>query len=177
VAGYSSSARLWRSLIQDFVSSYRAFSEPYYAGGWLILNGTSLETWTTFGSVGAGFAASALIRPTIPRQVSLEQACGSNTATFTESWQRALVHIPAAGFDARQQFTERREVMLDLCDTDGPKDCISQINVRSRGSLIRFCPAEWGFFDVRDLYFHCFTSLNRNGPSNPRCRLSTILLT
>ncbi|MFM0046952.1 MFS transporter [Paraburkholderia metrosideri] len=45
----------------------------YYTGSWLILNGTSLETWTIFGSVGAiGFAASALILPTIPRQVSLE---------------------------------------------------------------------------------------------------------
>lgn len=64
----------------------------YYTGSWLNLNGTSLETWTTFGSVGAiGFAASALILPTIPRQVSLEQACGSNTAAFTESWQRALI--------------------------------------------------------------------------------------
>lgn len=45
----------------------------YYTGSWLILNRTSLETWTIFGSVGAiGFAASALILPTIPRQVSLE---------------------------------------------------------------------------------------------------------
>lgn len=45
----------------------------YYTGSWLILNGTSLETWTIFGSVGAiGFAASALILPTIPSQVSLE---------------------------------------------------------------------------------------------------------
>jgi MFS transporter, DHA1 family, multidrug resistance protein len=45
----------------------------YYTGSWLILNGTSLETWLTFGSVGAiGFAASALILPIIPRRVSLE---------------------------------------------------------------------------------------------------------
>ena len=45
----------------------------YYTGSWLILNGTSLETWTIFGGAGAiGFAASALILPTIQRQVSLE---------------------------------------------------------------------------------------------------------
>ncbi|WP_156516838.1 hypothetical protein [Paraburkholderia caribensis] len=45
----------------------------YYTGSWLILNRTSLETWATFGGVGAiGFAASALILPTIPRRVSLE---------------------------------------------------------------------------------------------------------
>jgi MFS family permease len=45
----------------------------YYAGSWLILNGTSIETWTILGSVGAiGFAVSALILPTIPRRVSLE---------------------------------------------------------------------------------------------------------
>lgn len=45
----------------------------YYTGSWLILNGTSLETWAIFGSVGVlGFVASALILPTIPRQVLLE---------------------------------------------------------------------------------------------------------
>jgi MFS family permease len=45
----------------------------YYSGSWLILNGTSLETWSTFGGVGAiGFAASALILPRNPRRVSLE---------------------------------------------------------------------------------------------------------
>ncbi|CAN7546956.1 MFS transporter [Caballeronia sp. LjRoot31] len=45
----------------------------YYTGSWLILNGTSLETWTIFGSVGVlGFVASALILPAIPRQVLLK---------------------------------------------------------------------------------------------------------
>ncbi|SMG54898.1 MFS transporter [Paraburkholderia susongensis] len=45
----------------------------YYSGSWLILNGTTLETWVIFGSVGAiGFAVSALILPAIPRQMSLE---------------------------------------------------------------------------------------------------------
>lgn len=48
-------------------------SAGYYTGSWLILNGTSLETWAIFGSVGAiGFAAAALILPAIPHQVSLE---------------------------------------------------------------------------------------------------------
>ncbi|WP_338129689.1 MFS transporter [Burkholderia glumae] len=44
----------------------------YYAGGWLILNATSLKTWATFGSVGAiGFAAAALILPkTLPQTSS-----------------------------------------------------------------------------------------------------------
>jgi MFS family permease len=45
----------------------------YYAGSWLILNGTSHQTWALFGSVGVvGFVASALILPTIPRQVLLD---------------------------------------------------------------------------------------------------------
>ncbi|NIF56017.1 MFS transporter [Burkholderia sp. Ax-1724] len=41
----------------------------YYAGSWLILNATSLETWVAFGDVGAiGFAAAALVLPkTIPQ--------------------------------------------------------------------------------------------------------------
>jgi len=43
----------------------------YYAGSWLILNATSLETWATFGSVGAiGFAAAALILPKTSRRTS-----------------------------------------------------------------------------------------------------------
>jgi MFS family permease len=45
----------------------------YYAGSWLILNGTSHQTWALFGSVGVvGFVTSALILPTIPRQVLLD---------------------------------------------------------------------------------------------------------
>lgn len=45
----------------------------YYAGSWLILNGTSHQTWALFGSVGVvGFVASALILPTTPRQVLLD---------------------------------------------------------------------------------------------------------
>jgi hypothetical protein len=45
----------------------------YYTGSWLILNGTSLETWTIFGSVGVlGFVGSAMILPAIPRQVLLK---------------------------------------------------------------------------------------------------------
>jgi hypothetical protein len=44
----------------------------YYTGSWLILNGTSLQTWALFGSVGVvGFVASALILPAIPRRVLL----------------------------------------------------------------------------------------------------------
>lgn len=44
----------------------------YYAGSWLILNATSLETWATFGSVAAvGFAAAALILPKTIRQASV----------------------------------------------------------------------------------------------------------
>ncbi|RAR48249.1 fucose permease [Paraburkholderia unamae] len=36
----------------------------YYCGSWLIMNATSLETWTAFGSIGGlGFAAAALILP------------------------------------------------------------------------------------------------------------------
>jgi MFS family permease len=45
----------------------------YYTGSWLILNGTSLETWTIFGGAGVlGFVASALVLPAMPRQVTLE---------------------------------------------------------------------------------------------------------
>jgi len=43
----------------------------YYAGSWLILNATSLETWAAFGSVGAiGFAAAALVLPKAIPQTS-----------------------------------------------------------------------------------------------------------
>lgn len=43
----------------------------YYAGSWLILNATSLETWATFGSVAAiGFAGAALILPRTSRRIS-----------------------------------------------------------------------------------------------------------
>lgn len=44
----------------------------YYAGSWLILNATSLETWATFGSVAAvGFAGAALILPKTIRRTSM----------------------------------------------------------------------------------------------------------
>jgi MFS family permease len=36
----------------------------YYAGSWLVTNGTPIQTWITFGSVGAlGFAAAVILLP------------------------------------------------------------------------------------------------------------------
>ncbi|WP_106282953.1 MFS transporter [Paraburkholderia sp. BL25I1N1] len=44
----------------------------YYAGSWLVMNATPLQTWITFGSVGAvGFAAATILLPRA-RQVSLQ---------------------------------------------------------------------------------------------------------
>jgi MFS family permease len=45
----------------------------YYAGSWLILNGTPVETWTVLGGVGAiGFAAAALMLPKRQRAAMFE---------------------------------------------------------------------------------------------------------